>query len=370
MGQFAKRRHESISPGEQDGAEGNHQDEERVQDADQPDQEERSSQMAQRRALELPGNGTQSDLLRCQPPVKKVKNCYAADRSESSQRNLSTQNSNPTTNPTRRNPSLKSIFKVYSKQESSMYIRGISGLVNKVKNLVSKFNPDIISELTQGSDRNKFQVLQHISKHMNVMRNEDELLQFLTTRNLLNVPINYKDLATFPSLPNIAPSTRPNLLNIHNFCFNGQQGSYQRNRFVKMVLSLASPKLASCVMTLQGDQLANDLLKNLFSKQNNVWLQVLHYHILLQATYCFDLSRGREFYINKVQDIFLPANVTSVQFEQKLYLSCEVAWSRTDFEHHFRSKKVSAPLRDLDNLHLNELQFIKTTLANPKPNLY
>ena len=377
-GQLAKRRHQSLSPGQQEGAQGNYQDEEHVQDvpADQFDQEERDIQLAQRRSLELPGDkASQSDYLRSQPPpAKKVKNCNSADPSDqSSNRNLSSQgsqDSRPTAGPNRRSTTLKSISRIYSKQESSQYIKGISALLNKVKHSITKFNPEIITELSKGSERNKFQLIQHVGKHMNVMRNEDELLQFLTTRNLLSLSIDYENLVTFPALPNIAPSTRPNLLNIHNFCFNKQQGQYQRNRFVKMVISLCSPKLASCIMVLQGDQLANDLLKNLFSKQSSIWMQVLHYNLLLQATYCFDLSRGRNFFINKVQEIFLPANVTSVQFQQKIYQSREVAWTRADFELHFHSQKVSAPLRDLDNLHLNELQFIKTALSNPRPNLF
>ena len=191
----------------------------------------------------------------------------------------------------------------------------------------------------------------------------------MTTRHLLDLPVNYRNSETLAPLPNIAPSSRPNVLSIHNFCFN-KQGTYQRNRFIKMVLSLNHPKLASAVMTLQGDQAATELLKGLFSRQHNVWLQAFHYNILLLATNCYDLSRGRKFYRNKEDDVFLPSNIASVQFEHKIYMTRQVAWSRVDFEHNFRSRKVSAPLRDMDNLHIQELQFIKTTLASPRPNLY
>ena len=387
-GQLAKRRHQSPSPDQQEDAQrqphGSLLDEEDVQDVpvdQRDDREARDIQRgAQRDSLKPSGDREfHSDNVKCQPPAKKVRSdCKSADHNSDWNQGSPRTSSGPgpqdprtTAGPNTRPTDLKSISRIFRKQESIEYIQEVSAFLNKVKHAVSKFNPDIVTELNKGSDRNKFRLIEHVGKHLNVMRDEPELLQFLTTKNLLNLPIdNYEYLVTFPSLLNISPSTRTNVLSIYNFCYIKEQSQYQRNRFIKMVLSLCCPKLAACVMVLQGDQLANDLLKNIFSKQSNIWVQVLHYNLLIQATYAYDLSRGRTFFSNKTKEIFLPANITSAQFQQKLYLSREIAWTRSDFELFFHSKRVSSPLRDLDNLHLSELQFIKKAMSHSRSHFF
>ena len=296
------------------------------------------------------------------PPVKRKKS--------NSERDLVLQNSNSVATQPKRSPELRSIFRIYSKAESTAYCKGISVLLTQAKELLSQYNPEIVAKLNEGSDRTKFHILQHIAKHLNKMRDEDQLLAFLRTRNLLSLPSHYEDSTNFPPIPNILPGNRASTLNIHNFTYNAKQDLYMRNRLVKLVLSVAHPKLASTIMTLQGDKANMDLLKILFSKQSNVYLQIFHYHLLLQITASYDLSRGRTFLTNSEPDVYLPSNVTTIQFEQKVFQTRQVAWTRPEFQKNFHSVKVASPMKDMDNLHIQELLYIKSVLANPRPHLF
>ena len=265
-----------------------------------------------------------------------------------------------------RSPELRSVFRIYSKAESTAYLRGVSVLLTQAKELLAKYNPEIVEKLKQGSDRTNFHILQHIAKHLNKLRNEDQLLAFLKTKDLLSVPSHYESSANLPPLPNLLPGTRASTLNIHNLTYNAKQDLYLRNRLVKLVFSIIHPKLASTIMTLQGDKTSVDLLKTLFSKQSNIYLQIFHYHLLLQTTASYDLSRGRTFLANSEPDVYLPSNVTTVQFEQKVFQTRLVAWTRSDFRKNFHSVQVASPMKSMDNLHICELLYIKSVLSDPK----
>ena len=289
------------------------------------------------------------------PPVKKSK---AGKRG-----NLSIQsNSSSASASYRSHPDLVSIFHVFGKNEAADYIKGVTTLMQKVKDLISVNNVDILTHLTTGSNVAKFQVFQHVARHLNVLRSEEELLRFMSRKNLVDLPVRYASAQTFPAMPNVAPTTKANTLSVYNACWTNQ-GGYQRNRFLKLVLSLTHPKLASCVMSLQGDQQYMALLKNLFSKESHPWLQAFHYTVMMTVTSVYDLSRNRVFFPNiGYEEVFLPSNVSSVQFENLVYKTRSISWTREQFETYFRSEKVATPLRDLDNLHLKELQIVKATL--------
>ena len=183
-------------------------------------------------------------------------------------------------------------------------------------------------------------------------------------QNLNRGVLNYEQSNTFPSLPNLTPSQNNHTPSIYNFCYNHSQEQFQRNRFIKLALSISNPKFCSCVMTLQGD--ANEILKTIFPTNWNIWLQVLHLNLLTQIIYSYDFTRGRKFYDLKTKDIFLPLNINCYQFQAKIQLSRSTPWTQHDFVNHFQSRMVASPMKNLDNLHLSELRYIKAQLKQPK----
>ena len=140
---------------------------------------------------------------------------------------------------------------------------------------------------------------------------------------------------------------------------------------MKLLISIIHPKLASAIMSLQGDKTNVDLLKTLFSKQSNIYLQIFHYNLLIQITACYDVTRGRKFLANKNEsEVYLPSNVTSPQFEQRVFQTRSMAWSRADFRKYFHSEHVASPMKSMDNLHLCELIYIRGVLSDPKNQLF
>ena len=259
---------------------------------------------------------------------------------------------------------LVSIFRVYYKAEAVTYIKGLSLLLANIKNLIFVNNTEVLNCLTTGSDQSKYQTLQQIAKHLNVLQSESELVSSMSRGNLLEVPARYSSVQTFPPLLNVAPLTKLNTLNVFNSCWT-TQGVFQRNRLCKFI-SLLHPKLASCLMSLQGDQQHMVLLKNLFPKETNPWVQAFNHVVLMTVTSVFDLDRNRQFYDNTgSKEVFLPQNVSSHQFENQVFDTREISWNREQFVNCFRSLKVTTPLKNLDNLHLQELEVVKSILNRP-----
>ena len=258
---------------------------------------------------------------------------------------------------------LRSIHRPYSRAESSAYITGISVMLIQTKDLLCKFNPEIVESLRCGSDQTNFFTLQQVTKHLNKVRTESQLFEFLTNTDLLHAPNNYENSEQLPPLPNLFPGNRSSMMNIHNVTHNAKQNSYLRNRLIKLLISVIHPKLASAIMSLQGDRMSAELLKTLFAKQANIHLQIHHFYLLLIVTSCYDVTRGRTFYANKDSELYLPSNIQSPQFEQRLFQSRDMAWSRADFRKYFHSENVQKPMQSLDNLHLCELVYIREILS-------
>ena len=218
----------------------------------------------------------------------------------------------------------------------------------------------MLDQLTTGPEKNKFRIISHAAKCLKIKRKLPSLLQFLT-KDLMNRSVeNYEQSVTFPSLPNLMPSQNNHTPSIYNFCYNHSQEQFQRNCLIKLALSISNPKFCSCVMTLQGD--ANEILKIIFPTNCNIWLQVLHLNLLTQVVYSYDFTKGRKFYDLKTKDIFLPLNITCHQFQAKIQFSRSTPWNQHDFANNFQSGMVASPMKTLDNLHLSELQYIKTQL--------
>ena len=119
-------------------------------------------------------------------------------------------------------------------------------------------------------------------------------------------------------------------------------------------------------MSLQGDQQHMILLKNLFPKESNPWVQAFNHVVLMSVTSVYDLDRNRQFYVNTgSKEVFLPQNVSSYQFENQVFDTREISWTREQFVNCFRSLKVTTPLKNLDNLHLQELEVVKSILNRP-----